>query len=78
MNFELYDNWSYFPEYAELGLKWAKCASIVSGFAFEAVFCGRIFKLRLNDFPEEPLYTLIVDGKEIINFNDWPSKWRRI
>jgi hypothetical protein len=23
------------------------------------------------------LYILIVDGQEIINFNEWPSEWRK-
>ena len=78
MNFELQDNWSDFPEYAGISLKWVKCASVVSGVVFESMFRDRIFKVRLNDFPEEPLYTLIVDGEEIINFNEWPSEWGRI
>lgn len=32
------------------------------------------FKLRLNDYPDEPMYTLIVDD-EIID--DWPTSWSR-
>jgi hypothetical protein len=34
------------------------------------------FKIRINDFPEEPLYTLIKDGKALCSFNDWPDYWK--
>ena len=33
------------------------------------------WKLRLNDFPAEPMYTFIVDGNEILNFDDLPDNW---
>lgn len=33
--------------------------------------------LRVNDFPAEPLYTLIVDGAERLDLEDWPPAWRR-
>ncbi len=38
---------------------------------------GKTHEIRVNDFPAEPLYTLIVDGKEIENLDDWPSAWVR-
>lgn len=31
--------------------------------------------LRVNDFPEAHMYTLLIDGKEIGSFNDWPAAW---
>ena len=33
--------------------------------------------IRLNDFPDEHLYTLLVNGKEIVSFDDWSAKWSR-
>jgi len=42
-----------------------------------AEFHGHECRIRLNDFPDEHLYTLIVDGKEIEGFDDWPEKWSR-
>lgn len=35
------------------------------------------FEIRVNDFPAEPVYTLIVDGKEISNLESWPENWQR-
>lgn len=33
--------------------------------------------IRLNDFPDENLYTLIVNKKEVASFDDWPKQWTR-
>ncbi len=33
--------------------------------------------VRLNDFPAESLYTLIVNDKEVEDFEDWPEHWIR-
>jgi hypothetical protein len=35
---------------------------------------GRLIYLRLNNFPDEPLYTLI-SGLEIIDLEDKPQDW---
>jgi len=34
------------------------------------------FRIRINDFPEEPLYTLLKDGKALMSFDDWPNNWK--
>ncbi len=33
--------------------------------------------IRLNDFPEEHLYTLLADSEPVISFDDWPEIWIR-
>lgn len=33
--------------------------------------------IRLGDFPDEPLYTLIIDGSPVAAFDDWPANWCR-
>ncbi|MDM8516059.1 hypothetical protein QUF76_07665 [Desulfobacterales bacterium HSG16] len=33
--------------------------------------------IRLNDFPEEPLYTLLIEDRPVIDFDDWPKSWQR-
>lgn len=38
---------------------------------------ARVLTIRLNDFPAEPLCTLMVDGEEIEDIEDWPEAWVR-
>jgi hypothetical protein len=35
------------------------------------------WSLRLDDFPAEHLYTLIVNGCEVGAFDDWPKNWKQ-
>lgn len=46
-------------------------------YPFQTEFEGDRLALRLNDFPEESLYTLMVNGEEVIGFDDWPELWPR-
>lgn len=46
-------------------------------YPYHAEVDGRALAVRVNDFPAEPLYTLIVDGAESVDLDDWPSVWRR-
>lgn len=34
-------------------------------------------RIRINDFPDEPMYSLIVDDQVLGSFSNWPAKWRR-
>lgn len=43
----------------------------------EAAIGQQIWKVRLNDFPDEPCHTLLIDGDEVLHFDDWPSFWFR-
>ena len=33
--------------------------------------------IRINDFPDDPLYTLLVNEREVAHFDDWPQCWSR-
>jgi hypothetical protein len=44
---------------------------------YEAKEKGAYLLIRLNDFPAENLYTLLVDQREVANFDDWPPNWER-
>lgn len=42
---------------------------------FEAVHKGEMLTLRLNDFPAEPLYTLLANGEEVTDVEDFSDNW---
>lgn len=37
----------------------------------------RNLRLGVNDFPDQPLWTLYRQGRKAIQFDDWPSSWYR-
>lgn len=43
-----------------------------------ASYDGHALNLRLGDSPAEPLYTLLVDGLEVLELEStWPDGWKR-
>lgn len=42
-----------------------------------AMVDGQHWQLRLNDFPVDPMYTLMIDGVVMEEFDDWPQGWQR-
>jgi hypothetical protein len=46
-------------------------------YPYAALVSGRRWVIRVNDFPAQPLYTLMIDGAEALDLEDWPSVWRR-
>jgi hypothetical protein len=45
---------------------------------WEANVDGQQWQVRINDFPEEDyLYSLLVDGSVVEEFQDWPTCWTR-
>ena len=44
---------------------------------YQAKVGDETWVVQLNDFPEEHLYTLFIDGKEPESFDDWPVQWSR-
>jgi hypothetical protein len=68
------DDWKAAADFRNCDAKWryADCVE----FILVAEVGSSQWSIRLNDFPSEPLYTLFVDGREIVDFNDWPSGWK--
>jgi hypothetical protein len=46
-------------------------------FPYRATVEGRTYTIRVNEFPAEPLYTLLVEGREVEDLEDWPPAWVR-
>ncbi|MBK1880688.1 hypothetical protein [Pelagicoccus mobilis] len=73
--FSVANNWTDHPELKK-PVSW-KTGDGNDHIEFEANEEKKRWKIRLNDFPDEPLYTLIIEQKEIIHFDDWPDFWVR-
>ena len=54
---------------------WVPTGDTVTPWRAEMGF--QLWEVRVNDFPEENLYTLLVDGEEVESFDDWPASWRQ-
>jgi hypothetical protein len=63
------------PEYFKLEIKWNNNKS--AEFPFFAVINQQTLVIRINDFPEEEMYTLVVDDNELCDFTIWPSNWKK-
>ncbi|MGL1901294.1 MAG: hypothetical protein OCC49_04090 [Fibrobacterales bacterium] len=56
--------------------KW-KNTTQEKGIVYSALCSGINWNIRMNNFPDEPVYTLIVDDEEIIHFDEWPEFWKK-
>jgi len=69
------------PDLAALGTQLARAISWTSTGDLEIPWAtdadGVRWHVRLNDFPDDYMYTLLIGGREIGRFNDWPSSWTR-
>jgi hypothetical protein len=61
--------------YLEEPILWSSEDSTV--YPYSATKGGVRLLLRINDFPDKHLYTLMVDDKELESFDDWPDVWIR-
>jgi hypothetical protein len=48
-----------------------------AAFPWEAHPKGQHWRIRLNDFPDDHMYTIVVNGAELGDFDDWPETWDR-
>ena len=54
-----------------------RTASGGSKIKFEAAVGDSRWTVRMNDFPDEPLYTVLIDDVEVMHFDDWPWIWKK-
>lgn len=60
--------------YVELSIKWDESNN--PEYPYETNYDGHKLQVRINDFPEEPLYSLLIDDKLICDLEDWPKAWK--
>src|SRR5262245_7527530 len=63
------------PSYFEEEIVWTEGSDPSS--PYETELDGRKLSVRLNDFPDANLYTLVVDDQAVADFDEWPSQWIR-
>ena len=56
-------------------VQWHKTDDV--DFPYRAEVDGRTWQVRLNDFPAEPLYTLVIDGRPVEDLDEWPLAWQQ-
>lgn len=61
----------YFSE----SVKWENTGHYL--YLYKATVNDQYWLIRINDFPDEMLYTLLIDNKIIADFDDWPLQWER-
>lgn len=54
---------------------WRRGASAL--LPYEADVEGQHWAVRVNDFPAEALYTLIINGEPAEDLEAWPAAWER-
>ncbi len=62
-------------KYTDLAIDWVATGD--GEFPYRSALNGRFLVVRVNDFPAEPMYTLLVDGNEYEDLEDWPNRWSR-
>lgn len=62
--------------YFDLKVIWKK--SDDPEFPYFSEVEGEQCLIRLNDFPDEHLYTLLANGIAVADFDDWPASWIRV
>jgi hypothetical protein len=78
VSFDLEDNWSDASDYRGYLVVWEEMQWTQQDHCiYKTEFESCCWKIRLNNFPDEPLYTLLVNGKEVIHFNEWPIEWEK-
>ena len=56
-------------------IEWAQTGD--GEFPYAVTADGHQLTVRINDFPAEPMYTIMIDGVEWTDLDDWPAAWKR-
>lgn len=62
-------------EHLSRNLDWRATNDVDHPWATEVA--GETWRVRLNDFPDDLMYTLIINDTALGSFHDWPESWHR-
>ena len=64
------------PTPATIEVHWKETGD--AEFPFQARVDGGVWQIRVNGFPDdEHVYTLLIDGRESVDFDEWPASWKK-
>lgn len=61
--------------YLDQPIRWRRGAD--AEYPYECIYDGESLRVKVNDFPAEHLYSLLVNDNEFASFDDWPISWVR-
>ncbi len=75
MSYKIYNqNFNRYKSYLTRSMKWYRCEDPC--YPFVTKLEDEACKIRINDFPNKQMYTLIINDEEILSFDDWPCYWK--
>ena len=60
----------------KIKLVWESTGDVI--YPYQATLGESTLKIRLNDFPEEIMYSLLIDNQDMVDFEDWPQTWKKL
>lgn len=65
----------HLANYLNTPVNWVKTSH--AEYPYQVEIQGQVWQIRINDFPAEPMYTLLIEGKVIGSFDEWSNQWQR-
>jgi len=62
-------------EWFAIEAKWRPSADPAFEWEYDAQ--PETLRVKLNNFPDEPCYTLFAGRERVADFDDWPKSWSR-
>ena len=72
--FDIANNWDELQN-VKLDIHWRTADPNDQSIIYESINMGKHWSIRINDFPDEPLHTLLIENDEVIHFDNWPQFW---